>query len=551
MPLIPERTPTREDWLDALLSAEGHPQALLGADGRVLVANRAFADGLGRPAAAVEGRPLAELLPADGVDGIGSLLRQVMATGAPARAVGPVPGLAGISALTWALTPVPDAGGRIRAVALAADPAAALTAKLAADLAEARTEVMRARADAERARTAKGKFLSAASHDLRQPFQAMHLFHHLLSSRLTDPAAIELANRLEQSIIGGETLLRALLEVSALEAGLVTAKPRVFPVDDLLARMLEEFGPEAEAKGLRFNVHPLDAEVASDPALMERLLRPILANALRYTQSGGVLLAARRRGATLRIEVWDTGIGIDPAHHAVIFEDFHQLGNPGRDRKQGLGLGLAIVRRLAQVLGHPVTVRSRPGRGSVFAVEVPLTGADGDRAGGDSSDSEPEPGAGPSSAGPSSAGSPSGGAAAGTVLVIEDDAMQLEGIGLLLRGWGYEVIPARGIDEACAGLDGAATPPDLVLSDLRLSGPESGIDAIQAVRARCGRRVPGVIVTGDTDPDRLRSVDRSGFPLLHKPCDPAVLRRLLSRSVTGGPDGAPAAGQRTDPAGFR
>jgi signal transduction histidine kinase/CheY-like chemotaxis protein len=522
--------------LDALLSAGGSPQALLGEDGRVLVANRAFADGLGCPPDAVEGKTLAEAgLPAGAADGIEGLRRQVMATGRPTGAAGPFPGLP--SAL--ALTPVADAGGRIRAVALSADCGAAA-------LAEARAETAQARADAERARTAKGKFLSAASHDLRQPFQAMHLFHHLLSSGLTDPASIELANKLEQAIIGGETLLRALLEVSALEAGLVTAKPETFPVDELLAKMLEEFGPEAEAKGLRFNVHPLDAQVTSDQVLMERLLRPIMANALRYTLTGGILLAARRRGANLRIEVWDTGVGIDPSNHAVIFEDFHQLGNPGRDRKQGLGLGLAIVRRLAQVLGHPVTVRSRPGKGSVFAVEVPLAGNDGDRSDGGSTDSEPDPAVGQSSSAQSFSGASATPTVAGTVLVIEDDAMQLEGIGLLLRGWGYVVIPARGIDEACAGLDGGAGAPDLVLSDLRLSGPETGIDAIQAVRARCGRRVPGVIVTGDTDPDRLRSVDRSGFPLVHKPCDPAALRRLLSHSLNAVKAGSPLLGRRSD-----
>jgi len=522
MPLVPGKTPTREDWLDALLSANGSPQALLDEDGRVLVANPAFAALIGHAPGRVEGLSLAEAgLPAETAEGIDGLRRRVMATGTPASTTGPLPGFP----CMLSLTPVMDADGRTRAVALVADAGAAA-------LAEARAEAAQARADAERARTAKGKFLSAASHDLRQPFQAMHLFHHLLSGRLTDPASIELANKLEQAILGGEALLRALLEVSALEAGLVTARPQTFPVDELLAKMLEEFGPEAEAKGLRLNIHPFDAHITSDPALMERLLRPIMANALRYTLKGGVLLAARRRGEVLRIEVWDTGVGIDPSNHAVIFEDFHQLGNPGRDRKQGLGLGLAIVRRLGQVLGHPVTVRSRLGKGSVFAVEVPLAGNDGDRSGDDSADSEPEPAAGQSSF---AAAAP---AVTGTVLVIEDDAVQLEGIGLLLRGWGYAVIPARGIDEACAGLENGAAAPDLVLSDLRLSGPETGIDAIQAVRARCGRRVPGVIVTGDTDPDRLRSVDRSGFPLVHKPCDPTALRRLLSRSLMAGRAGS-------------
>ncbi|WP_245986358.1 hybrid sensor histidine kinase/response regulator [Azospirillum thermophilum] len=343
----------------------------------------------------------------------------------------------------------------------------------------------------------------------------MHLFHHLLMGRLKDPASIELGNKLEQSITAGETLLRALLEVSALEAGLVTAQPQAFPIDETLGRLLQDFAPEAEAKGLRFNVRPAEVEVVSDPALLERLLRPILSNAVRYTEKGGVLLAARRRGDRLRIEVWDTGIGIDPAQHQAIFEDFHQLGNPGRDRKQGLGLGLAIVRRLAQVLGTPVTLRSRPGRGSVFAVEVPLAGTARRDDGAEEGESRGN-----------------GADGTGTVLVIEDDAMQLEGIGLLLRGWGYAVIPTRSIDEACAVVEHQPGGPDLVLSDLRLAGPESGIDAIQAVRARCGRRVPGVIVTGDTDPERLRSVDRSGFRLVHKPCDPVALRSLLARTLT-------------------
>ncbi|MCG5240995.1 ATP-binding protein [Azospirillum doebereinerae] len=512
MPLNESHTTKREDWLDALLSSNGAPHALLDAGGRLLVVNRAFAAALGQQPDDVEGKSLAEAgIPAAAAQTVEAQRRRVAATGTPVTLSGIMP--TGMLAGTLTLTPVRDADGTVTAVAAIGDADAA-------KLAVAQAETAQARADAERARTAKGKFLSAASHDLRQPFQAMHLFHHLLMGRLTDPASIELGNKLEQSIIGGETLLRALLDVSALEAGLVVPQPRAFPIDETLAQMLEEFGPEAEAKGLRLNVRPADVEVMSDPVLLERLLRPILSNALRYTEKGGVLLATRRRGGRLLVEVWDTGVGIDPANHVAIFEDFHQLGNPGRDRRQGLGLGLAIVRRLAETLGHPVTLRSKPGRGSVFAVELPLAETSGDED--DSDDDEADTGAD----GDSSADS-------GTVLVIEDDAMQLEGIGLLLRGWGYDVVPVRGIDEAVAGLDRMA-PPDLVLSDLRLSGPESGIDAIQAVRARCGRRVPGVIVTGDTDPDRLRSVDRSGFRLVHKPCDPALLKALLARTLTAG-----------------
>lgn len=511
MPLNQRHTTTRVAWLESLLSANDAPQALLDAQGRLLVVNRAFAAALGQQPDAVEGRTLAEAgVPAAVAQAVEAQRRRVAATGASATVAG------ALSSGALTLTAVRDADGAVTGVAVIGDADAARLA-----LALAQEESARARAEAEKARTAKGKFLAAASHDLRQPFQAMHLFHHLLSGRLTDPVSIDLAGKLEQSIIGGETLLRALLDVSALEAGLVVPQPQSFPIDETLGQMLEEFGTEAEAKGLRFNVRPADVAVISDPALLERLLRPILSNALRYTEKGGVLLAARRRGDRLRVEVWDTGIGIDPANHAAIFEDFHQLGNPGRDRRQGLGLGLAIVRRLAETLGHPVTLRSRPGRGSVFAVEVPLAAPSGSD---DESDADEDESGGKTTE-------------TGTVLVIEDDAMQLEGIGLLLRGWGYDVIPARGIHEAVAGMDGVG-PPDLVLSDLRLSGPETGIDAIQAIRVRCGRRVPGVIVTGDTDPDRLRSVDRSGLRLVHKPCDPVLLKSLLARTLTAGRESA-------------
>lgn len=518
MILTDNHSTERERRLEALLSASASPQALFDIGGRLLAVNRAFATILGLSPEDAEGKRLRELgLPPAFASQLGRELQRVADTGAS----GSVSGLHGLEPLSLTLTAVPDRDGVVQAVAVIADGGVVrLSRELAAARAEAeqaRAEAAQARAEAEKARTAKGRFLSAASHDLRQPFQAMHLFHHLLMGRLTDKASIDLGRQLEQAIIGGETLLRALLEVSALEAGVVTPQPQTFPIDDTLGRMLQEFAPEAEAKGLRFNARPAEVGVTTDPVLLERLLRPILSNAVRYTEKGGVLLAARRRGKLLRIEVWDTGIGIAEANHAAIFEDFHQLGNPGRDRKQGLGLGLAIVRRLSQLLALPVTLRSQPGKGSVFAVDLPMAGPAGRD---EDTEEENEPAVGAEES--------------GTVLVIEDDAMQLEGIGLLLKGWGYSVIPTRSIGEACASLDRIRQAPDLVLSDLRLGGPETGIDAIREVRRRCGRRVPGVIVTGDTDPDRLRSVDRSGLRLVHKPCDPIALRSLLARTLTGG-----------------
>ncbi|MCW2238020.1 signal transduction histidine kinase [Azospirillum canadense] len=295
----------RMAWLEALVSANGVGHALLAPDGRLLVVNTAFAAAFGCLPDDVEGKGLDALgIPAALVPQITAQLRRVAATGNPLTIQGVLP------QGEVMLTPVRDADGAVTAIAAIGDVNAAALAAARAEAERARAEAARARADLEKVQAGSARFLSAASHDLRQPFQAMHLFHHLLMGRLTDPASRDLGDKLEQAITGGETLLRALLEVSALEAGTVKVQPQVFPIDETLGRLLQEFAPEAEAKGLRFNVRPAEAEVATDPVLLERLLRPLLSNALRYTEKGGVLLAARRRGDGLRLEVWDTGIGI-------------------------------------------------------------------------------------------------------------------------------------------------------------------------------------------------------------------------------------------------
>lgn len=494
-------TVSREHMLDVLLSAGGEPLALLDVGGRVLVASRMFAEALGVIGDDPEGREL---------DGCGiapalaerfqGQVRRCASTGQPATVSGLLPGR------TLRFTPVRDPDGRVWSVTVGARVGAeALDA--------ARREAEEARAEAARERAAKGRFLSAASHDLRQPFQAMHLFHHLLSAKLTDPGALDIAGRLGESIEAAETLLRALLDVTKLDAGVVTAEPGPVSVDDVLGRLIDEFQPEADKAGLRFSVHPTGSEVVSDAALLERLLRPLVANALRFTEKGGVLIGGRRRGRSLRLEVWDTGCGIPESELEAVWTDFHQLGNPARDRRHGLGLGLSIARRLATLLGATLSVRSRPGRGSVFAVELPLVGAAREPA--TPADAEEEP------------------AARGTVLVVEDDPMQLEGIVMLLRDWGYRPVATRGLAEARR--EAAAHLPDIIVSDLRLAGPETGVDVIRTLWSRLGLRVPGVIVTGDTDPDRLRLVNPAEFRLVHKPFDPAVLRAIIARSLAALP----------------
>ncbi|MBP2295372.1 sensor histidine kinase [Azospirillum rugosum] len=227
---------------------------------------------------------------------------------------------------------------------------------------------------AESANQAKSRFLAAASHDLRQPFQAMSLFHHILSSKLTEPAQREVAEKLGEALASGNTLLNTLLDTSALEAGNVKPRPVVFPFQDVAERLGREFTEQAAGKGLTLRTVPTSAIVRSDPVLLERMVRNLLVNALRYTNTGHILLGCRHRGDRLLIEVWDTGPGIPPDQQQRIFEDFYRCGTDQRDSARGLGLGLSIVRRTAQILGHQVEVRSRVGKGTVFSIAVPLIG---------------------------------------------------------------------------------------------------------------------------------------------------------------------------------
>ncbi|HLO77139.1 MAG TPA: ATP-binding protein [Magnetospirillum sp.] len=232
--------------------------------------------------------------------------------------------------------------------------------------------LIEAREQAERANDAKSRFLAAASHDLRQPFQAMRLFRAALSPYLTDPRADTVATKLDEAMNAGEQLLNTLLDVSTLEAGIVAPKPIPISAAELMARLAREFQPQVEGRGLRFKVVMRPALILTDPVLLERMLRNLVHNAVRYTEKGGILIGARRRGNQLVFQVVDTGVGIPPSQQDKVFEDFYQIGNPSRDRSQGLGLGLSVVIRMARLLGHPVDLQSVPGRGSIFSISVPL-----------------------------------------------------------------------------------------------------------------------------------------------------------------------------------
>lgn len=375
------------------------------------------------------------------------------------------------------------------------------------------------RAEVARTTAARSRFLASASHDLRQPFQAMRLFLDALTSQVDGNArAARTAGMLANAMTAGEQLLNALLDISTLDAGTVEPDLQPVSVDALLQSLAEEFRPQAEEKGLRLRVHVPDAAsgavTRSDPILLGRIVRNLLANAIRYTQRGGILLGLRKRDGQWRIEVWDTGFGIPQDKLDVIFDEFHQLTNPSRDPTRGLGLGLAIVRRLSVLLQAPIEVQSRSGRGSVFAVTV-------NRLEGEAPADTPLMGHHPD-------GGPSGVPLDGMrILVVDDDSMVLTGLLLTLESWGCAFVSASNMREVFAAVDGLEGPPDAILTDLRLPGKVSGFDVIDRVRKLFKADIPAVVLTGETAPESLLEGQRRGCAFLHKPLHPGELRRVL------------------------
>lgn len=368
-----------------------------------------------------------------------------------------------------------------------------------------------ARQGAEQANAAKTRFLATASHDLRQPIHALGLFFANLADGIRNPETEPLIRQIEESIGAIDGMLNALLDISKLDAGVI--RPHIGPVAvaELFKRLETEHQPLARETGNRLRARSSRAVVQTDLAMLERILRNLLTNALRYTHNGRVLLGARLRGGKLHIEVHDTGSGIPADQLDSVFLEFHQLGNPARDRHQGvgLGLGLAIVKRLAALLGHSLAVRSRLGRGSCFAVALPLA----------------EQSARASL--PVASAVPGQELRGRQVLVLDDDNAVLEAMSGLLARWGCAVIKAISLAEAREKLSGQNSLPELLIVDYRLRGERSGLEAIAVLHKILRRYVPTLIITGDTDPDHLREAEASGYPLLHKPVQPAKLRTVV------------------------
>jgi signal transduction histidine kinase/CheY-like chemotaxis protein len=373
-------------------------------------------------------------------------------------------------------------------------------------------DVQRQKALAEQANVAKSRFLAAASHDLRQPVHALGLFLGALRRRSMDDEARRMVEHLDGSVEALDGLFAALLDISRLDAGIVQSHRQAFAIQPMLDRVCEDHAAEAQAKGLRLLQHRSAAVVHSDPVLVERIVRNIVSNAVRYTDQGGVLVGCRR-GARLSIEVWDTGRGISPEQQLRVFEEFYQVGNPERDRAKGLGLGLAIVKRLSALLDCPLTLASEPGRGSVFKLSVPLYDGSGVEEG-TSSDAAPL------------APSP------GLILVIDDELAIQDAMRSLLTDWGHEVITAGSCEEMLARVADRQTRPDLIICDYRLRGAENGIEVIERLQSEYNHDIPAMLVTGDTGPERLHEAQRSGYLLLHKPVPRGKLRAAIGNLMS-------------------
>ncbi|MEK0085486.1 NahK/ErcS family hybrid sensor histidine kinase/response regulator [Benzoatithermus flavus] len=378
------------------------------------------------------------------------------------------------------------------------------------DLQASNRALAETKAEAEQANQSKTRFLAAVSHDLLQPLNAARLFLSALGETDQTPKSRQLIENIEIAFESIERLLGSLLDISKLDAGVTTAEIGDVPLAAVLKPLVAEFAPLAEKKGLTLRFVPSSAVVRTDPHLLSRILRNLLSNAIRYTLAGRVIVGVRRSGGGFVVEVGDTGVGIPPDKQREIFEEFRRLGNAPDTRDRGFGLGLAIVERIARLLGHRVEVRSAPGRGSRFLVYVPAG-----RAG--------RPLAAPR---PAVDGSPAALRNA-LVLVIENERAIQEGMQALLQGWGFEVIAEASAESAISALCACARRPDLVIADFHLDEGELGTNAVRRLRATYGDQLPGLIITADRMPEAQREIRALGLPLLNKPVRPAQLRAMM------------------------
>ncbi len=381
---------------------------------------------------------------------------------------------------------------------------------------EEATRALRAKKDeAERASHDKSHFLAVASHDLRQPLHALGLYIAELQRKVTGNEQQHLLSQVERSVESLSTLLNALLDISKLDAGAIVPHIQPCDVGEMLKHVAADYQILSSLRNIQLIIRPCEAYVHSDPMLLERILTNLVSNALRYTpHNGRVMIACRRRRNRLRIEVRDNGIGISKSDQVNIFREFFQLNQPQLDSSKGLGLGLAIVDRLVKLLGHRIELRSAPGLGTVFAVEVPIAQVAVETAADAAQNRNSETSADDSIL------------AGKRLLVVDDDEMVLNSTARILAAWGCEVTLAASVAQV-EGLLQDGLSWDLVISDYQLENHATGIDVIAKVKEHQGVGLPCILISGDTGPTVLKLAAVSGHHLLHKPVKPAKLRSLL------------------------
>ena len=378
-------------------------------------------------------------------------------------------------------------------------------------VAERTNQLIEARDAAQAANRSKDKYLAAASHDLLQPLNAARLLISTLRERRLPDAEQVLVERAHQALEGAEDLLTDLLDISRLDQAAIKPDLDLYHLDELLGPLASEFQPVAEAAGLSLRMRSGSLMIRSDIRLLTRILRNFLSNACRYTEHGRILLGARRRGAVVRLEVWDSGRGIAADRLDSIFLEFNQLDVGRAADRKGVGLGLAIVERIARILDCQVRVRSWPGRGSVFSIDVPL------------SDEAPRPVVAPSMPQPA-LGDPLPGR---RLLVLDNEISILQSMAALLGQWGCEVLTATDREAALQALQGR--PPELVLADFHLDHGVTGCEVVRDLRKHFGTVIPAVMITADRSDQSRRAMQWLGAPLLNKPVKPGKLRAVLSQ----------------------
>ncbi len=490
-------------YAESVVNTVSQPLVVLDEDSRIVSANHAFYTMFDMRPDVTIGHMFSEAIGkvGDGVD-LREFLGRVTTAGAPAMdylmAI-EIPGIGRRSLLLSARTIAEEPPGKGPLLVTIND----ITER---ELAAA--EIDAARDVAERASAAKSRFLAAASHDLRQPLQTLSIVQAMLKQTGSEHDTERLLVRLEQTIEAMKRMLDTLLDVNQLDAGIVTPEIVSFSVASVFDQLQAEFSMHAATNGLALRVVPSRLYVHSDPRLLEHILRNLLSNAVKYTRGGKLLLGCRRIGDRVRIEVWDTGIGISAEEISIIFEEFQQLDNPARDRAKGLGLGLSIVRRMAELLGHPIAVRSTPGMGSVFSIEVPVA---------------------PQIS--SALAIPRDEAGRAGVLIIEDDRELREMLGLYLGSNAYQVMLAADGPEAVSLIRRSRVSPDIIIADYNLPNGLNGVGAVKMLHAEFDKAIPAIILSGDIATETLRQVAESGYAHLAKPVKPAELADLMDTLI--------------------